>query len=62
MSGMLCVIHLLIVTTQLSFAFTGDLQTDRIVVHSLALRNQQWENLFMVIMVLLMIIDSHYYK
>jgi hypothetical protein len=40
----------------------GDLQTDMIVVYSLASRKRQWEILFMMMMVMVMIIDSHYYK
>ena len=40
----------------------GDLQTEMIFVYSPASRKHQWEILFMVMMVMVMIIDNHYYK
>lgn len=45
-----------------AWLLTGDLQTDMIVIYSLASRNRWWEILFMVMVVMVMIIDSHYYK
>lgn len=60
--GVLCMNHLLIVTTSSASLVASDLQADVITVYSLASRNHSWEVLFMVMIVMVMIIDSHYDK